>query len=67
MLSCDELTSPERGLWDAFPEGRQVDLRTRTPEEDRVDDGGRWGPERTVRAAVAALLRTPGNRVRWRV
>ncbi|MFF8837392.1 oxidoreductase [Streptomyces sp. NPDC015130] len=61
MLSYDELTSPERELWDAFPEGRRVDLRTGTPEEDRVADGGRWGPERTVRASVIAALLLGAN------
>uniref|UniRef100_A0AAU1I697 Oxidoreductase n=1 Tax=Streptomyces sp. NBC_00180 TaxID=2903632 RepID=A0AAU1I697_9ACTN len=61
MLSYDELTSPERELWDAFPEGRRVDLRTGTPEEDRVADGARWGPERTVRAAVVAALLLGAN------
>ncbi|MGW0711803.1 oxidoreductase [Streptomyces sp. NPDC002643] len=56
MLSYDELTPPERELWDAFPEGRRVDLRTGAAEDDRVADGGLWGPERTVRAAVVAAL-----------
>ncbi|MER5465736.1 oxidoreductase [Streptomyces sp. NPDC002668] len=56
MLSYDELTSPERELWDAFPEGRRVDLRTGVPEDDRVAEGGRWGPGRTVRAAVIVAL-----------
>ncbi|MGE6738521.1 oxidoreductase, partial [Streptomyces sp. NPDC059900] len=48
MLSYDELAPPERELWDAFPEGRHVDLRSGV----RVAEGGRWSPERTVRAAV---------------
>ncbi|WP_258053475.1 hypothetical protein [Streptomyces sp. Ru72] len=61
MLSYDELTSPERELWDAFPEGRRVDLRTGTPEEDQVADGGGWGPERTVRAVVIAALLLGAN------
>lgn len=56
MYSYDELTAPERALWDAFPEGRRVDLRTGTPEEDRISEGGQWGRERTVRAAVIAAL-----------
>ncbi|MGW3460099.1 oxidoreductase [Streptomyces olivaceoviridis] len=56
MLSYDELTSPERELWDAFPEGRRVDVRTGVPEDDRVDEGWRWGPGRTVRAAVIVAL-----------
>ncbi|MCQ4206606.1 oxidoreductase [Streptomyces longispororuber] len=61
MLSYDELTPPERELWDAFPEGRHVDLRTGTPGEDRVTEGGQWGPERTVRATVIAVLLSGGN------
>ncbi|ATW51423.1 oxidoreductase [Streptomyces peucetius] len=57
MLPYDELTSPERALWDLFPEGRCVDLRTGVPEDDRVAEGGQWGPGRTVRAAaIVALL-----------
>ncbi|SFM68156.1 hypothetical protein SAMN04487980_100434 [Streptomyces sp. cf124] len=56
MLTYDELTEPERELWDAFPEGRRVDLRTGRDEEDRVTGGGAWGPGRTVRAAVVAAL-----------
>ncbi|MEU7406052.1 oxidoreductase [Streptomyces sp. NPDC044948] len=61
MLSYDELTSPERELWDGFPEGRCVDLRTGVPEDDRVAGGGRWGPERTVRAAVIVALLLGAN------
>lgn len=56
MLTYDELAPPERELWDAFPEGRWVDLRSGAAEEDRVARGGEWGPERTVRAAVVAAL-----------
>ncbi|GHB75414.1 oxidoreductase [Streptomyces viridiviolaceus] len=61
MLSYDELTSPERALWDAFPEGRRVDLRTGVPEDDRVAGGGQWGPGRTVRAVVIAALLLGAN------
>ncbi|MCZ4611136.1 oxidoreductase [Streptomyces sp. Lzd4kr] len=61
MFSYDELTSPERALWDAFPEGRRVDLRPDTPAEDQVADGGQWGPERTVRAAVLCALLLGAN------
>ncbi|MGW3662525.1 oxidoreductase [Streptomyces sp. NPDC005141] len=61
MLSYDDLTSPERELWDAFPEGRLVDLRTGVPEDDRVDGGVQWGPDRTVRAAVIAALLLGAN------
>ncbi|MER6083925.1 oxidoreductase [Streptomyces sp. NPDC001833] len=56
MFSYDELTSPERELWNAFPEGRAVDLCTDVPGDDRVAEGGQWGPERTVRASVIAAL-----------
>ncbi|MFD9225553.1 oxidoreductase [Streptomyces sp. NPDC060064] len=61
MLSYDELTSPERELWDAFPDGRRADLRTGVPEDDRVAEGGRWGPGRTVRAAVIVALLLGAN------
>ncbi|MFG2555033.1 oxidoreductase [Streptomyces sp. NPDC048581] len=61
MLSYAELTPPERELWDAFPEGRPVDLRTGVPEDDRVAGGAGWGPDRTVRAAVIAALLLGAN------
>ncbi|MEV0319089.1 oxidoreductase [Streptomyces sp. NPDC050658] len=61
MFSYDELTAPERALWDAFPEGRRVDLRTGVPEDDCVDEGGRWGAGRTVRAAVIVALLLGAN------
>ncbi|MFJ9243469.1 oxidoreductase [Streptomyces sp. NPDC101776] len=63
MLSYDELTAPERELWDAFPEGRPVDLRTGVPEDDRVAEGGQWGPARTVRTAVLMALLLGANTV----
>ncbi|MFJ6656425.1 oxidoreductase [Streptomyces sp. NPDC091377] len=64
MLSYDDLTPPERALWDAFPERRGVDLRTGVPEDDRVAGGGRWGEERTVRAAVLTALLQEANPAR---
>ncbi|MEW2134192.1 oxidoreductase [Streptomyces sp. NPDC005435] len=64
MLSYDELTAPEREVWDAFPEGRDVDLRTGVPEDDRVAEGGRWGAERTVRAPVIVALLQGANTTR---
>ncbi|WP_030303642.1 hypothetical protein [Streptomyces katrae] len=63
MLSYDQLTSPERELWDLFPEGSRVDLRTGVPEDDRVSEGGQWGPGRTVRAAVIVALLQGANTV----
>ncbi|SDO36247.1 hypothetical protein SAMN04487981_110116 [Streptomyces sp. cf386] len=61
MLSYAELTPPERELWDAFPEGRRVDLRPDEPLDARPVDPGQWGPERTVRAAVIAALLLGAN------
>ncbi|MFI5684039.1 oxidoreductase [Streptomyces sp. NPDC051636] len=61
MLIYGELTGAERELWDAFPEGRLVDLRTGTPERDDPDMGARWEPERTVRAAVVSALLLGAN------
>ncbi|MGX5185855.1 oxidoreductase [Streptomyces avermitilis] len=64
MLSYDELTSPERELWDLFPVGCRVDLRMGVPEDDRVAGGGQWGPGRTVRAAVIVALLQGANTAR---
>ncbi|WP_128428670.1 oxidoreductase [Streptomyces cyaneus] len=61
MLSYDELTPPERELWNAFPEGRQVDLRPGEADGDPPVAGGQWGPERTVRASVIAALLLGAN------
>jgi hypothetical protein len=61
VFSRDELTSPERELWDAFPKGHRVDLRTGVPEDDRVAEGGQWGSGRTVRAAVIMALLLGAN------
>lgn len=67
MLSYDELTAPERELWDAFPEGRRVDLRTGVPEGDLVSEGGQWGVGRTVRAGVIVALLLGANATQSRV
>ncbi|MFI9249052.1 oxidoreductase [Streptomyces sp. NPDC053069] len=57
MHSYEELSAAERELWDAYPTGRPVDLRTGEPEDD-PEGGNGWGPDRTIRATVvAALLR----------
>ncbi|MGX2996122.1 oxidoreductase [Streptomyces sp. JNUCC 64] len=56
MLSYDDLTPPERQLWDAFPEGRRVDLRTDPPGADGTGPDGRRGARVSVRAAVLAGL-----------
>lgn len=61
VLSYEELTPPERELWDAFPEGRRVDLRAGVPGVDAPASDVRWGPDRTVRAAVVAALLLGAN------
>jgi len=61
MLSYEEMTPPERELWDAFPEGRLLDLRVGAPDEDDPAEGAAWGPERTLRAAVVTALARGGN------
>ncbi|OEV02532.1 oxidoreductase [Streptomyces oceani] len=65
MLTREELTPPERQLWDAFPVGAAVDLRTGSPDDPEPDDvpvnGPDWGPERTVRAAVLTALLLGGQ------
>ncbi|MFE4720789.1 hypothetical protein ACFRLW_31105, partial [Streptomyces sp. NPDC056728] len=57
----EEMTLAERELWDAFPEGRQVDLRVGTPDEDDPAGGADWGPERTLRATVVTALARGAN------
>lgn len=53
---ADDLGPVERRLWNAFPRGELVDLRTGDAEEDDADRGGGWGPGRQVRARVITAL-----------
>lgn len=55
-LDIGELTPPERQLWDAFPAGTEVDLRSDRDEENDPDHGHEWGEERTVRAEVIVAM-----------
>ncbi|NGN68130.1 hypothetical protein G5C51_30050, partial [Streptomyces sp. A7024] len=55
-VQADELTLPERQLWEAFTAAREVDLRTGDPDGDDPAGGADWGPERTIRAEVIAAL-----------
>ncbi|MEU6117337.1 oxidoreductase [Streptomyces sp. NPDC047117] len=64
----EDLTDPERRLWQAFATGTKVDLRDRAADgadgansadgSDAEGDGSGsgWGPERTVRASVIRAL-----------
>jgi hypothetical protein len=51
-----DLSRPERALWEAFPRGVWVDLRSGDPEQDDLGSAGSWGPERTVRAEIVTAL-----------
>jgi hypothetical protein len=61
LMRSDDLTEPERRVWEAFPRGGCVDLRTADPALDDPGGGDRWGSGRTVRAEVirAVLLGGP--------
>jgi hypothetical protein len=50
------LTPVERRVWDAYPSGAWVDLRTGDRARDDPAEGAGWGPERKVRAEVVAAL-----------
>ncbi|MFI6796464.1 pentapeptide repeat-containing protein [Streptosporangium canum] len=50
------LSPAERQVWDAYPAGTWVDLRTGDKDADDPAEGAGWGPERTVRAEVIAAL-----------
>lgn len=50
------LTPAEWGMWQAFVNGSEYDLRTGEAELDDPNGDHEWGPERTVRARVIALL-----------
>ncbi|MFF0576142.1 hypothetical protein [Streptosporangium saharense] len=50
------LNPAERRIWDAYPTGAWVDLRSGDDEADDPANGAGWGPERTVRAEVVAAL-----------
>jgi hypothetical protein len=53
-------TAVERRLWEAFRQGRTLDLRTGDPAADDPLEGPEWGPDRTVRAQVLAELLLDG-------
>lgn len=50
------LTTAEWGLWQAFRNGTRHELRTGDPARDDPCSDQLWGPQRTVRARVIALL-----------
>lgn len=55
-MQIDDLSEPERALWDAFPCGDLVDLSSGDAAADDLNEAEDWGPERTIRAEVIAAL-----------
>ncbi|WP_119726634.1 hypothetical protein [Thermomonospora amylolytica] len=55
-MNVEDLTPPERALWEAFAAGESVDLGTGDPALDSPAHGDRWGPERMIRAEVLLAL-----------
>jgi hypothetical protein len=58
MLARDELTDPERKLWDATQSGASVDLRTGDSERDDPTSGAAWDTSRQIRAQLLSELLT---------
>ncbi|MEV7614407.1 oxidoreductase [Streptomyces sp. NPDC089799] len=52
----DHLTAAERRMWQAFRTGGVCDLSARAAGQDDPFGDRAWGPERSVRAGVVALL-----------
>ncbi|MGW0392381.1 oxidoreductase [Streptomyces sp. NPDC003042] len=55
-----DLSDAEHRMWQAFRAGGVCDLRTHAPDQDDPHTDRAWGPERTVRAEVVALLLLAG-------
>jgi hypothetical protein len=52
----DDLSTPEKASWSAFPRGSEVDLQSGDPGADDPSADGGWGDARAVRAEVIAAL-----------
>lgn len=52
----DDVSDPERLLWDAFRRGAWVDLRADDSSADDLERAGLWRASRTIRAEVIAAL-----------
>ena len=55
-MRCEDLTEPELLVWNAFPSGSQVDLRSGDPAVDDPARGGSWRSGRTVRSEVIRAI-----------
>jgi hypothetical protein len=56
----DGLTATEAGMWQAFRNGSEYDLRDGDPAVDDPHGDRPWGPERSVRARIVAWLLLDG-------
>ncbi|MFJ8359643.1 oxidoreductase [Streptomyces sp. NPDC093984] len=56
----DGLTAAEAGMWQAFRNGSEYDLRDGDPAVDDPHGDRPWGPERSVRARIVAWLLLDG-------
>jgi hypothetical protein len=52
VLSYEELTDPERAVWEAVESGKLVDLRLGDPDRDDPAKGATWDSDRQVRAQL---------------
>ncbi|MBO2456101.1 hypothetical protein [Actinomadura violacea] len=55
-MNIEDLTPPERLLWEAFPSGESVDLSSGDPALDDPGYAPHWGHDRMVRAEVLVAL-----------
>ena len=60
-MLAEDLTDSERRLWDGFPHGGPVDLRTGDPDLDNPATGAQWEARRTIRADVIRSLLLGGR------
>jgi hypothetical protein len=58
-MEIHDLTPFERKVWDAFPRGQDVEFSG--PDDEKAEQGGSWGPERSVRADVIRRLLVLGH------
>ncbi|GGX54037.1 oxidoreductase [Streptomyces minutiscleroticus] len=56
----DGVTSAEAGMWQAFRNGSEYDLSSGDAAVDDPHGAAPWGPERSVRARVVAMLLLDG-------
>lgn len=59
-MEISDLTPFERKVWNAFPYGRDVEFSA-AGDDDGVEQGRSWGPERSVRAEVIRKLLLSGR------